>query len=197
MPASRGILESMSSLRHFLAVSALVVLVLPAAALAQERPDFSGVWAFNEKRSDDLRTKIEEAVGPDATTGDAKKDLVRVWIRRWLMSVIENPENQWLTVEQSEKDFKSGLGDEVSIYYFGREAASRGPLGGTLRVSVAWEGTQLRTTERSDDGGRITAVYTILPPGDTLLVALLLEHKTLLKPLEVAMFFERDEEEDE
>lgn len=188
----------MSSLTRLFAACAVLAALAPAAvAVAQEKPDFSGVWVFNEKRSDDLRAKIDEAVGPDATTGDAKKDLVRVWIRRWLMSVIEDPEARWLTVEQSERDFKSGLGDEVSIYYFGREAASRGPMGGTLKVSVAWEGRQLRVTEKSDEGGRITALYTLLPPGDTLLVAWLLEHKTLLKPLEVAMFFERDEEDDE
>lgn len=187
----------MSSLRpvfRLLALLALFGLVAPAAALeAQQPPDFSGVWEFNQKRSDDLRSKVEEAVGPDATTGDIKKDLVRVWIRRWLLGVIDDEESRYLTVEQTDKDFKSGLGDEVSIYYFGREAASRGPLGGTLKVSVKWEGAQLRVQEKAKDGS-IAALYTLLPPGDTLLVAYRLEHKTLIKPLEVSMFFQRVED---
>jgi hypothetical protein len=187
-------MSSLTPVARLLALSALLGLVVPSAVLeAQQPPDFSGVWEFNQKRSDDLRSKIEEAVGPDATTGDIKKDLVRIWIRRWLLGVIDDPDSRFLTVEQTDKDFKTGLGDEISIYYFGREAASRGPLGGTLRVSVKWEGTQLRLEEKGKDG-RITALYTLLPPGDTLLVAYLLEHKTLIKPLEVAMFFNRDEE---
>jgi hypothetical protein len=162
--------------------------------VAEDQPDFSGVWVFNEKRSDDLRAKVEEAVGPEASQGDIKRDIVRIWIRQWLLSVLEDPESRYLTVEQSEKDFKSGLGDEVAIYYFGRVASSRGPAGGTLRVRVRWEGSQLITEEASNDGGRITAVYTLLPPGDTLLIGYRLEHKSLKKPLEVAMFFDRDEE---
>jgi hypothetical protein len=108
--------------------------------------------------------------------------------------VIDDPDSRYLTVEQTARDFKTGLGDEVSTYYFGREAASRGPLGGTLKVSIAWEGTQLRLKERSEDGGHIEALYTLLPPGNTLLVAYRLEHKTLIQPLEVSMFFDRDED---
>jgi hypothetical protein len=188
----------MSSIRSFPRLPALAVLaglLAPGVApAAEDQPDFSGVWVFNEKRSDDLRARVREAVGPDSTQGDVKKDLVRVWIRRWLLGVVEDPESRYLTVEQSAKDFKSGLGDEVSTYYFGRVASSRGPLGGTLRVKVYWKGAQLVTEEGSSDGGRIAAVYTILPPGNTLLIGYRLEHKTLKKTLEVSMFFERDEE---
>ena len=187
-------MRSLTPVARLLALPVLLVLVVPSTTLeAQQPPDFSGVWEFNQQRSSDLRSKIEEAVGPDATTGDVKKDLVRVWIRRWLLGVIDDPDSRFLTVEQSDKDFKTGLGDEISIYYFGREAASRGPLGGTLKVSVKWEGTQLRLEEKAKDGN-ITALYTLLPPGDTLLVAYRLEHKTLIKPLEVSMFFQRDED---
>jgi hypothetical protein len=190
-------MSGFTSFSRLLALSAAVVLLGPGEAPAAEAPpDFSGVWVFNEKRSDDLRTLIEEAVGPDATRGDAKKDLVRVWIRRWLLGVIEDPDSRYLTIEQSPEDFKSGLGDEVSTYYFGRVASSRGPLGGTLRVKVHWQGSELVTEEGSNDGGRIVAMYTMLPPGDTLLIRYLLEHKTLLKPLEVSMFFDRDEEDE-
>ena len=107
---------------------------LAAVSTADGKPDFNGVWVFNEERSDDLRALVEEAVGPEATSGDIKKDIVRIWIRQWLTGVIEDPESAYLTVEQTGKEFKTGLGDEVAIFYFGREASSRGPLGGTLRA---------------------------------------------------------------
>jgi hypothetical protein len=188
-------MSGITSFSRFLALSsAFVLLGVGMAPAAEDQPDFSGVWVFNEQRSDDLRTKIEEAVGPDATRGDIKKDRVRIWIRHWLVSVVEDPESRFLTIEQSPETFKSGLGDEVATYYFGRVASSRGPLGGTLRVKVHWKGTELITEEGSKDGGRIAAVYTLLPPGDTLLIRYRLEHKTLLKPLEVSMFFERDDQ---
>ena len=188
-------MNAIKSFPRLLALLALCGLLLPGTALAAEdQPDFSGIWVFNEKRSDDLRAKVEEAVGPAASRGDIKRDIVRIWIRQWLLGVLEDSDSRYLTVEHSEKEFKSGLGDEIAIYYFGRVASSRGPLGGTLRVRVHWQGRQLVTEEGSSDGGKITAVYTMLPPGDTILIGYRLEHKTLKKPLEVAMFFDRDEE---
>lgn len=188
-------MRGITSFSRLLALStALVLLGFKGAPAADEQPDLSGVWVFNEERSDDLRTKIEEAVGPEATRGDIKKDLARVWIRQWLLSVIEDPDSRYLTIEQSSESFKSGLGDEVSTYYFGRVASSQGPLGGTLRVKVYWQGMELVTEESSKDRGRMVAVYTLLPPGDTLLLRYRLEHKRLKKPLEVSMFFDRDED---
>ena len=82
-------------------------------------------------------------MGPETTQGDIKKDIVRIWIRDWLLSVLEDPESAYLTIEQTERDFKTGLGEEIAIYYFGREAASRGPLGGTLKTTIKWQGEQL------------------------------------------------------
>jgi len=167
-----------------------------AAGDAEERPDFTGVYVFNPERSDDLRRLVEESVGPAYTQGDAKQEVVRVWIRRWLMGVLEDPESRYLTIEQTVRDFKSGVGDEVSIYYFGREASSAGPGREPLKVTVSWQGSQLVTEEKSEDGGRIVSLYTLLPGNETLIVAYLLEHKTLKKPLEARMFFDRMHDED-
>jgi len=180
-----------------LAAAALVAGATPSRAAAQgagepaPRPDFSGEWLFNAQRSDDLRKVVEGATGPGYTVGDIKHEEVRVWIRKWLLGILEDPDSRYLTIEQSARDFKAGLGDDVSIYYFGREASSRGPAGGTLKVSVTWKGSQLVTEEKAEDGGRIVCVYTMLPGNDTLILAYLLEHKSLEKPLEARMFFDR------
>jgi hypothetical protein len=172
-------------------------LALPAATRAQtaeDHPDFSGVWVFNAQRSDDLSRAIRESVGPDFTQGKSKDEFVRVWIREWLEGLTEDPESKYLTIEQSPKDFRTGIGDQVSIYYFGRQSTSRGPAGGMLKASMQWQGSQLVTVRESDkDKGRITVVYTRLPDGKTLLVGYRLEHKTLRKPLEAHLFFDRQD----
>jgi hypothetical protein len=187
-------MSRLTTVSRVVALGALLGFVVPVAVSgAESKPDFNGVWVFNAERSDDLRALVDEAVGPATTQGDIKKDIVRIWIRQWLLSVLEDPESAYLTVEQTEKDFKTGLGDEVAIYYFGRVASSRGPLGGTLKASIKWQGDQLFLEKRAEKGGRIAALYTLMPGGKNLIVAYLLEHKTLKKPLEARMIFDLDE----
>jgi len=171
---------------------ALAILVPPAASTAQAKPDFSGTWTFAPQRSDDLPRKIAEAVGPDFTLSNKKSEQARVWIRRWLEGFAEDPEKRILTIEQTAKEFKSGTGDEVNIYYFGREATSEGPAGGNLKVSVAWQGDQIVTDEKQAKGkGRIRAAYTLLPGGKSLQVDWHLEHDSMKEPLDVRLAFDR------
>ena len=164
----------------------------PAAASSDAKPDFTGTYAFVQKRSDDLQEAIGKAVGPDYSQNGKKSEQARVWIRAWLEGVATDPEKRILTVEQTATVFKSGLGDEVNRYYFGREATSRGPAGGLNKVTVSWNGEQLVTLERQEKGkGAITAIYMLLPDKKTLLIAWRLEHDSLLHPLEVRLAFER------
>jgi hypothetical protein len=178
---------------HVPALALLLALPVPAlAGAADGKPDFSGTWTFVRQRSDDLSQKVAESVGPASTVGSKKSEQVRVWIRSWLEGLREDPQNRVLTIVQTPTEFKAGLGDEVNIYYFGREATSQGPGGGNNKVTVAWQGNQIVTEERQTKGkGRIKAVYTLQPGGRALQVDWHLEHDSMKKPLEVRLAFER------
>jgi hypothetical protein len=175
------------------ALAVALAMLLPTAALAADgRANFTGTWTFARQRSDDLPQKIAAAVGPDSTVGSKKSEQVRVWIRSWLEGLPEDPRNRVLTLEQTTTQFKSGIGDEVNIYYFGREATSQGPGGGNLKVTVAWQGDQIVTEEKQVKGkGRIRAVYTLQPGGRSLQVDWHLEHESMKQALEVRLSFDR------
>lgn len=176
-------------------LTALAILA-PALATAEDgRPNFSGTYALVPKKSDDLKARTAAAVGPDYTIGNKKSEQARVWIRRWLEGVTEDPERRFLTIEHTATEFKAGMGDEVNTYYFGREATSRGPSGGNLRVSVSWQGEQIVTEEKEAKGkGRITVVYSLQPGGKSLQVDWKLEHGSMQQPLSVRLAFDRAHE---
>jgi hypothetical protein len=175
------------------ALALLLASLVPAIASAADgKPDFSGTWTFVRQRSDDLSQKVAESVGPASTVGSKKSEQVRVWIRSWLEGLSEDPKNRVLTIVQTPTEFKAGLGDEVNIYYFGREATSQGPGGGSNRVTVAWQGNQIVTEERQAKGkGRIKAVYTLQPGGRALQVDWHLEHDSMKQPLDVRLAFDK------
>jgi len=175
------------------ALAMALATLLPAPVPgADSRPNFSGTYAFAPQKSDNLEAKIAAAVGSDYTVGSQKSEQARVWIRGWLESVTEDSAKRILTIEHTTTVFKSGMGDEVNIYYFGREATSRGPGGGNLKVTVAWKGGQIVTEEKEAKGkGRMTAVYTLQPGGKALLVEWRLEHGSMERPLEVRLAFDR------
>ena len=173
-------------------VMALSWLAPALATAADGQPNFSGTYTFVAQKSDDLRARVAAAVGPDYTVGSKKSEQARVWIRSWLQGMTEDPATRILTIEHSATEFKSGMGDEVNIYYFGREATSEGPAGGNLKVSVSWKGAQLVTQEKQMKGkGHITATYTLQPGGKSLIVDWTLEHDTLREPLSVRLAFDR------
>jgi hypothetical protein len=171
-----------------LAALGLFVLATSSAAL----PDLSGTWSLVPKRSDDVRGRIIDAAGIGYTQGDVRKGAPRAWIHDWLMAQAEQPEARVLTIEQSPAEFKTGVADDLRLYYFAREAKRQGPEGSLRSASVRWQGEQVVVQERADKGsGRLEEVYTLQPDGRTLVVDFRLEHKALRQPLELRLVFEK------
>jgi hypothetical protein len=175
------------------ALAAAIALLAPAVLFAADgKPDFGGTWTFVQKRSDDLREKIEQAVGPAATSGDIKKDSPRIWIRSWLLGVTERPDAGVLTIEQTPTEFHSGTGDDIRHYYFARESTRQGEGGMLRKASVKWQGEQIVVEERAEKGsGLVREVYTLEPGGRTLVVDWSLEHKSLRQPLVLKLVFQK------
>lgn len=173
-----------------IAVTGVALVLLPALVLAT--PDLAGSWQFVPERSDDVRAKIVASLGSGHSQGDIREDSPRVWIRAWLLQQADAPVAQGLTIEQNANEFKSGLGDEVRTYYFGREATRQGPGGGLRKATVRWDGERLVVEERAVKGsGHIVETYELQPDGHGLLVVWRLEHKAMSQPLELRLAFEK------
>jgi hypothetical protein len=181
-----------TTLARLAALAAAAILVAPAARAAGERPDFSGTWVFVQQRSDDLREKIDDAVGPASTSGDIKKDSARVWIRSWLVGITEKPDAGILTIEQTPAEFRSGTGDDIRIYSFERARTRQGDGGVLRKATVRWEGDKVVVEERAEKGsGYVREVYTLEPGGRDLVVDWSLEHKSLRHPLVLRLTFQK------
>ncbi len=172
-----------------LLVASSVVLASPPSLRAE--PDLSGRWEFQPPQSDNVHDKIVASLGSASSQGDIRKDSPRLWIRSWLLRQADQPGALVLTIEQSAKEFKSGLGDEIRTYYFGRESSRQGPGGVLRKATVHWVGERLLVEEKAAKGsGHIVEVYQRQPDG-SLLVTWRLEHDSLLQPLELKLVFRK------
>jgi hypothetical protein len=173
----------------YAALAAGVALAAPASSAP---PDFNGTWVFVQQRSDDLREKIDGALGPDSTSGDGKKDSARAWIRTWLVGLTETPDPGVLTIEQTPAEFRSGTGDDLRLYSFERARTRQNDGGVLCRATVRWEGDKVVVEERAEKGsGYVREVYTLEPGGRDLVVDWSLEHKSLRHPLVLRLAFQR------
>jgi hypothetical protein len=181
--------------------------LLAAAALAQPpspagTPDLSGHWRLNLRRSNDIEKALAESAGSeDVAGGGAHEHLLprgneasevdRLALRKWLAATVERARTEPLVIEQSERELKAGIGDDVRIFYFGREATSQDARGVRRKTQMRWEGSQLVIEETGEDGMKLAHMYTLLPDGKNLIVAYRITGPQLHKPLDLRLVFDR------
>ena len=169
---------------------AAALVVVPSPALAA--PNLSGTWTLVQQRSDDVREKIVASLGLGYAQDDVRPDAPRLWVPDWLLAQAENPGAPTLTIEQAATQLKTGTGDDVRIYYFGRETTRQGPGGVLCKASVRWNGNRVIVEEKAEKGsGHVVEVYELQPDGRSLLVTWRLEHKTMRQPLELRLAFQK------
>ena len=115
-----------------------------------------------------------------------------MWIRSWLMNVTERPDAGILTIEQTATEFRSGTGDDLRLYSFGRPRTRQADGGVLCRATVRWEGDQVVVEERAEKGsGFVREAYTLEPGGRSIVVDWTLEHKSLRHPLVLKLVFQK------
>jgi hypothetical protein len=128
--------------------------------------------------------------------GGGADEVNRVELRAWMLELAGNPENELLEIEQTATEFATGFGDDRRRYYFSRKSTRQDALGEILKASIrpGDEPRQL-VIEEKGDASRIIEVYTLLPDGKNLVVALRWENEYLEEPLDLRLVFDRVEVE--
>ncbi len=176
--------------RVVLVVAALSSAFVERAAAAPA--DLGGTWLFVPQRSDDVRDQLVASLGPDYAKADARGDAPRLWIRDWLVEQAELPKEHVLTVEQDAAEFRVGIDDDLRVYYFGREAARRGPGGALLKATVRREDDRVVVEEKAVKGsGHVVESYELQDGGRSLLATWRVSHKGMREPFEVRLAFRR------
>jgi hypothetical protein len=158
---------------------------------AQPRPDFSGTWHLVPGRSEDVDAAVLAAAGPEHTQGGSKGEVDRVRFREWLLEVLDRRTERIVVIDLRPTEVEISLGDDVAIFYFGRESTRQSPQGERLRCSLRWEDDTLVAEEKGEKGTHIVRSFALLPDRGELVMALLWEAKPLRHPLNVRMVFAR------
>ena len=179
------------------------LLLAAAPAGAQAPADFSGSWVINTKLSDDVKSKVEAAAGPESMTGahgvggvgllprpGDVKEAKRVELRQFLLDRVGLYD--LVDIKQTATEITIAHGDEdVRIFYFGREHVRNDAQGRKLRCRNRWDGSQLVIEEEGEDKNRVIQVLTAVPQRNQLIHNVRFENPALKEPLDLKLLYDR------
>lgn len=174
-----------------------------AVPAAGEPTSFAGTWKLAPRISDDVQSKIEAATGGAQLSGaggiggvgllpsqSTKRDVERIELRQFLLDYMGLLAE--LEIEQTPGDIKLIRGEDVRIFYFDREHVRSDHRGRKLQCRTRWQGAQLVIEEQGEaDKTRIIDMLTLVPSRNQLIHAIRVETKTLEKPLEVSLAYDK------
>jgi len=200
--------ETFRLIRRILGVSVLALGFGAWPAAAQQRPNFSGVWDLNAERSDDAVQQINEAAGTAEIQGQGRgrgntlllpkgnerSEVERIELRNWMLQMEE--QFRELEIVHEGDEFKTYYGEDgVRIFYLNRPHARTDMKGRKLSCKTRWEGGQLVIEQTGEDKTRVFEVYTLMPGGKQLILAIRWESKWLNQPLELRSVYDLVDEE--
>jgi hypothetical protein len=184
------------------AVVVAVVWMGAAAARAAAPPDLSGKWLLDPKRSDDVKARIDAAVGPGqvksgGATGltilpesNTRSEVERVELREWMLGVARQLDR--IEIEQTAGELKLYRGDDVRVFYFGRESTRQSPQGIKMKSRARLEAGQVVLDQEGEKKTRVHETYASGSAAGTLVHTLRFENKLLKQPLEVRLFYVKE-----
>ena len=195
--------ETLRLTRRILGVSVLALGLGAWPLAAQEHPNFSGIWQLNGERSDDAVQKINEAAGTADIQGQSggrgntlvlpkgneRSEVERIELRNWMLQM----EDQFRELEilHAGNEFKTYYGEDgVRIFYLNRPHARTDMKGRVLNCKTRWENGQLVIEQTGEDKTRVFEVYTLMPGGKQLILAVRWESKWLKQPLELRSVYD-------
>ncbi len=195
--------ETFRLTRRILGVSVLALGFGAWPTAAQERPNFSGVWDLNAERSDDAVQQINEAAGTAEIQGQSRgrgntlllpkgnerSEVERIELRNWMLQLEE--QFRELEIVHEGDEFKTYYGEDgVRIFYLNRPHVRTDMKGRKLSCKTRWEGGQLVVEQTGEDKTRVFELYTLMPGGKQLILAIRWESKWLKQPLELRSVYD-------
>ena len=173
---------------RYLAAAAMVgalSLLIAVPETAAQKPNYSGQWQLDIEKSDDMRSRVREAVG---ATGEITRSDVRQIADR-LIQLARALE--WVEIEQTEKDFKIfDSDDNVRIYYLdGKKHPRQTPWGEMLQAVTGWNEDLLIVKTEGRGLGTVSEIYGM--DGDQLLFIVQVENKRFNNKVLVRSFYDR------
>ena len=162
-----------------------LVLLTPFIAHAQ-KPDFSGSWALNVDKSDDMEQKVRDGAG-------STREITKLNVQQLLTRLTHLARAaRDIEIEQSEADLKIfDREDNVRIYYIdGKKHVRETPWGEKLETLTSWSGNDLIMSTEGKDLGKFREVYTY--EDETLVYVLQLELKGFEKTVIVRHLYDRE-----
>ncbi len=165
-------------------LSAGLILLTPFVAHAQ-KSDFSGIWALNINKSDDMEQKVRDGAG-------STREITKLNVQQLLTRLTHLARAaREIEIEQSESDFKVfDREDDVRIYYIdGKKHVRETPWGEKLETLTSWSGDDLIMSTEGKDLGKLREVYTY--EDETLVYVLQLELKGFANMVIVRNLYDR------
>jgi hypothetical protein len=183
-------------------VASTLLLGSPAARAADGPSALAGVWKLDHAQSTDIKARIEESAGSANMKGGPKwatetwfpwgtsfSEGQRLDLRAFLLATV--PVFETVEIDVSPREVKTIHGASgVRIFNLTRTSAGTSAFSGeTVKRRAVWKDGKLTLESKGD--GKLLETITATADAPQIRYAVSFEHKTLKKPIELSLVYDR------